>query len=170
MQSLYTEKYEEHFDNVEEYIIDRLPHTLTGLAILCEYLEDNDTSIAGWQTLFHDFDHLMGSQKRKKMIKVMTDAFEPEMIRLLLGENISEDEFFTDEKSMIVQTPKTIDGVQKIIDYLKYNIHCSYGWDIYFDQYDGIATPTQRQYARTILMETFDEHYLEIRYPQVFGE
>ena len=168
MQSLFPNKTTEHLYMIEEDMVEKLPRTLVGLEILCEYLEANPFSASAWQSLFFDFDHLMGPKKREEMIGAITSEFDPEMIRLTLGESISEDEFFPEEKAMILSTPKTIPGIQQLLDYLKHNINCLYGWDIYFDQFDRFSTLEQQRFARATLGSTFDECFLSVRFPQQF--
>lgn len=75
-----------------------LPRTYEGLFLLCEFLSLNPLSDSAWQTLFFDFDHLLDKTEREKMIVIMREELEPEMIRLILGECISVDEFFQKKK------------------------------------------------------------------------
>ena len=102
------------------------------------------------------------------MVQTMRDEFEPETIRLILGELISADEFFPDEKAMILNTPKTLLGIQRLIDYLKSNVNCLYGWDIYFEQYYDYSTNEQKLLVNQILESTFEMSFLCIRFPQVY--
>ena len=168
MQTLFPNKSGDYLETEEEDIIDKIPQTHSGLEILCKYLEENPFCIYGWQTLFSDFDYLMSPKKREQIIKTLTDEFEPEIVRLMLGDSISEDEFFPEEKAMILRTTRTITGIQELLEYLKQNINCLYGWDIYFDLFYLHSTPKQQSFAREILRSTFDEHFLRVRFPQQF--
>lgn len=85
-----------------------LPRTHSGLLLLCDFLCFNPFSDLAWQTLFFDFDHLLGKSEREKMVGVMREELEPEMIRLILGECISVDEFFRKKKQSWKHTK--IDG------------------------------------------------------------
>ena len=168
MQVLFSNKNAKQLCTIDEDDIDTLPRTQQGLIRLCDYLEHIPFSDVAWQTLFYDFDHLLDKGKREKMIGLIREELEPEMIRLILGECISADEFFPEEKAMIESIPRSTSGAQQLIEYLKHNINCLYGWDIYFDQFYSVSTPEQQRDAEQTLKNTYDEWFLQLRFPNVF--
>ena len=48
-----------------------LPRTHSGLLLLCDFLCFNPFSDLAWQTLFFDFDHLLGKFEREKMVGII---------------------------------------------------------------------------------------------------
>ena len=168
MQVLFSNKNSKQSCIVAEEDVGTLPRTQKGLILLCDYLEHNPFSDVAWQTLFYDFDHLLDKGRREKMIELISAELEPEMIRLILGECISVDEFFSEEKAMIESIPRSTSGAQQLIDYLRHNINCLYGWDIFFDRFYPISKPEQQVDAEEILKHTYDEHFLRLCFPNVF--